>query len=166
MTKKIKSKYTAEILTPIVAASVSMADVLRKLGMKQTGGSYAWIPKVIKALGLDCSHFTGRTTNKGCQHKGGPDKLSAEEILVLDRLNGRRESLPKLRRAMLESGIPEVCVECEQIPFWREKRLVLQVEHKNGNSVDNQPGNVCFICPNCHSQTETFAGKRNRKCTT
>lgn len=163
MPKNIKSKYTREMLEPVVASSTSIAEVLRKLGLAVTGGSYAWIPKVIASYNLNCDHFTGKTTNSGQRHKGGPEKLGPAEILVLDRLDGRRESLPKLRRAMREYGMAEICAECDLLPVWNGKPLVLQVEHRNGNWLDNRPGNVCFICPNCHTQTETFSGRKNRR---
>lgn len=52
------------------------------------------------------------------------------------------------------------CSECS-VSEWNGKPLTLQNEHKNGNGVDHSPSNVCLICPNCHSQTSTFAG-RNR----
>ena len=37
--------------------------------------------------------------------------------------------------------------------------LVLQIDHKNGKKWDHRPGNVRFICPNCHSQTPTVGAK-------
>ena len=37
--------------------------------------------------------------------------------------------------------------------------MVLQVDHINGDHNDNRLENLRFLCPNCHSQAETFAGK-------
>jgi hypothetical protein len=45
------------------------------------------------------------------------------------------------------------------IETWNDKPIVLELEHKDGNSENNRPENLCLICPNCHSQTETFKGK-------
>lgn len=50
------------------------------------------------------------------------------------------------------------CVECG-IENWNGKPLALQLEHKDGNPENNHISNLCLICPNCHSQTDTFAGK-------
>jgi hypothetical protein len=38
--------------------------------------------------------------------------------------------------------------------------LVLQLDHINGEKTDNRLENLRFLCPNCHSQTETYAGNR------
>lgn len=43
---------------------------------------------------------------------------------------------------------------------WRKEHLVLELEHINGDRRDNRKENLQLLCPNCHSQTETF---RNRK---
>jgi 5-methylcytosine-specific restriction endonuclease McrA len=56
------------------------------------------------------------------------------------------------------------CSACGLKDSWQDKKLVLQIEHKNGNRKDNRLKNLTFLCPNCHSQTETFAGRnRNKK---
>jgi hypothetical protein len=34
-----------------------------------------------------------------------------------------------------------------------------ELEHKDGNSENNDPENLEWICPNCHSQTDTYKGK-------
>lgn len=41
--------------------------------------------------------------------------------------------------------------------------LTLQVDHKNGNAANNSPENLQLICPNCHSQTESYAGANRGK---
>jgi hypothetical protein len=46
---------------------------------------------------------------------------------------------------------------------WNEKRLVLQLEHINGDAYDNRLDNLCFLCPNCHSQTDSYNRKKINK---
>ena len=41
--------------------------------------------------------------------------------------------------------------------------MVLQLEHINGVHNDNRIEKLCFLCPNCHSQTSTYAGKKLKK---
>lgn len=50
------------------------------------------------------------------------------------------------------------CSVCE-ISEWNSKPIVLELEHKDGNSQNNDISNVALICPNCHSQTETYKAK-------
>ena len=53
------------------------------------------------------------------------------------------------------------CEGCGLPDEWQGKRLVLEIDHVNGRHNDNRPENLRFLCPNCHSQTETFC-VRNR----
>jgi len=52
----------------------------------------------------------------------------------------------------------EICY----VKDWNKQPLSLHVDHIDGNSDDNTPNNIRLLCPNCHSQTETFSG-RNKK---
>lgn len=56
------------------------------------------------------------------------------------------------------------CAECGQIGVWNNKPLTLQLDHIDGNSDNNLPSNLRLLCPNCHTQTDTFGskGKGNR----
>ncbi len=49
--------------------------------------------------------------------------------------------------------------ECCGISEWNGKEITLEVEHIDGNSENSKPDNVCFLCPNCHSQTDTYKAK-------
>jgi len=54
------------------------------------------------------------------------------------------------------------CNHCG-ISEWNGKPIVLEYEHKDGNNQNNSRDNVECICPNCHSQTETWRGRNNKK---
>lgn len=52
-------------------------------------------------------------------------------------------------------------VEC-CIDFWLNKPISLQLDHINGINNDHRLENLRLLCPNCHSQTDTYCG-RNKK---
>lgn len=68
-----------------------------------------------------------------------------------------------LKRYLVETR-GDVCQECGQTSVWNSMELVLQLDHIDGDSDNNYPSNLRLLCPNCHSQTETFGskGKGNR----
>ena len=150
-----KCKYTADDLRPIVAASLSYAEVLRRLGLKHTGGSQSNIKRFVQIYGISTDHFLGRARNQGDEHRG-PRKATADETLVLRDPLASPEKAYKLRRAMIEIGIPYCCALCGMEALWNGRPLMLTVDHINGSRFDNRKENLRFLCPNCHSQTPTY----------
>lgn len=63
------------------------------------------------------------------------------------------------QRALLLGFIENKCSECGQGPEWVGKLLTLQLDHINGVPNDHRPSNLRMLCPNCHSQTPTYAGR-------
>lgn len=53
--------------------------------------------------------------------------------------------------------------ECCGISDWQGKSITLQVDHIDGDATNNSKLNLRLICPNCHSQTDTFAGANRGK---
>lgn len=68
-----------------------------------------------------------------------------------------------LKRRLIKDGILQYfCQRCG-INNWQGERLSLHLHHKNGINNDHSLENICLLCPNCHSLTETFAGRNTRK---
>jgi hypothetical protein len=64
-----------------------------------------------------------------------------------------------LKRYLTEKyGYKCSIVDCG-ISDWCGKKLVLELEHIDGNHLNNEESNICLICPNCHTQTLTYKGK-------
>lgn len=151
----MNTKYTKEKLEEATKNSFSYMGVLRWLGLKQAGGTQCHIKKKILEYNIDVSHFTGQAYLKG---KHSSNKLLPSQILI-KRNNNRRQNAYKLRRALIESGIEHKCEKCSNIGIWNNEKLVLQVDHKNGDWQDDRLENLRFLCPNCHQQTANFGSK-------
>jgi 5-methylcytosine-specific restriction endonuclease McrA len=54
------------------------------------------------------------------------------------------------------------CQKCRNEGFWLGKPITLQLDHKNGIGNDHRIENMRYLCPNCHSQTDTFTGRNKR----
>ena len=150
-----RRKYTREQIEAAVRQSSSIVGVLRCLGIRYRSGE-AWrlVRSYVKEYALDTSHFKGYGQNKG---KRSFFRKTPDQILTLDPTREYREDTRRLRRAMIEAGVPLKCVCCGQGSEWQGRPLVLAIDHANGDWHDNRRENVRFLCPNCHSQTETFS---------
>ena len=62
-----------------------------------------------------------------------------------------------------KQGLPDRCdnPDCQfhtQPLVWNGKPVLLELDHVNGNSLDNHAKNLRYLCPNCHRQTDTHGG--------
>ena len=68
-----------------------------------------------------------------------------------------------IKKYLLEEKIFEYkCNKCK-INKWNDKDITLDLDHIDGNRNNNLLNNLRLLCPNCHSQTSTFKGKKNKK---
>lgn len=151
-------KASISAITKAIPNCYSFAQLGRVLGYSPNSGSQAWLAKRVRRTGLDISHFTGKSLNsyRPMVKKSAPDRL------ILRDENSLRVAGAILRRAMLSVGRE---YKCEGLhgsikTVWQEKFLVLHVDHHNGQVYDNRIENLRFLCPNCHSQTETYGNKK------
>ena len=81
----------------------------------------------------------------------------------IERGEATHHSVFVLKKYLIEK-FGEKCFDCPTGNTWQDKRLVLQLEHADGNSDNNMPSNLKLLCPNCHSQSEFFGckGQGNR----
>lgn len=150
-------KYSRERLEEAARSAVSVAGVLRALGLRQAGGTHSHVSRRLRELGVDTSHFLGQRANRGAAHVGGCRKRAPDELLV-KRTVGNRTAAFRLRRALIGIGRAYRCERCGGEPLWCGEKLVLQVDHKNRDFLDDRPENLQFLCPNCHSQTAGWCG--------
>ena len=89
-------------------------------------------------------------------------KYTLDEILVE---NSSYRNIDRLKKRLVaENRLEYKCQLCGNTGEWNGKPLSLQLDHIDGKHNNHSIGNLRFLCPNCHSQTETFSGK-NKKTT-
>lgn len=149
----------SEILTAVTESS-SIAEALRKLRLPDTSAKRKRFHTWVTEFGIDVSHFLGQAHQRG---KSGP-RPRKESVDVLVRHEGRRRTKTLLlRRALLESGVPERCDECGTPPEWHGRPMTLEIDHVNGDWSDDRRENLRLLCPNCHATTTTWCrGGRRR----
>ncbi len=162
----MNQKYTKELFEEAVRKSSSISDIRRYIGASSTSGSvHRFIKLKLEQFGIDISHFPkGGGWAKG---KHPVNRRNHGEILVRkDRnsLRGRTPA-PQLRRALKESGVQHICNICGVPDVWNGKKLVLHIDHIDGDRHNDSKENLRFLCPNCHSQTENFGSKPSGKIT-
>jgi 5-methylcytosine-specific restriction endonuclease McrA len=59
------------------------------------------------------------------------------------------------KRALAEH-VGDYCHICKLPPVWQGQLLILHLHHINGNRYNNKKANLQLLCPNCHSQTESY----------
>ncbi len=139
-----KPKYTPEDLKLIVPTVVSIAQLLRKVGLKPAGGNYASMHRILQELKIDTSHFKGQGWNKDSQQKDWSDYT---------RVTHLKKHLMKSRGCK--------CEDCNN-EHWKDNPIPLEVHHKDGDRTNNSETNLQLLCPNCHATTHNWRGRKNK----
>ena len=150
--------WPAEPFAAAVAASYSIAGVLARLGCTVSGSNYRWVHRLVAKYALDTSHFLGAAWLRGKHHSFKP-RRSLEEILVE---NSAYHNLTWLKLRLVGEGLMTyTCRRCG-ISEWLGQPLVLALDHINGVGDDHRLENIRLLCPNCHSQADTYCGRNAR----
>ena len=153
-----KRSWTDEQLVEAVKTSVSVRQVIGKLGLIPAGGNYAQVNARIYALELDKTHFTGSAWNRGKKYHTATRPL-IEDVLV----QGSVAQSYKLKKRLYEEELKKPqCELCGWAKVSVDGRIPLELDHINGDHSDNRIENLRILCPNCHSLQPTHRG-RNKK---
>lgn len=149
-------KFSKEEMTTFIKESKSIADVCRKCGWLPKGANYKVVKKYINEYNLDVSHFNGYASNINNIHNKQNEK-SLDEILKIDSYYNTNI----LKYRLIKESVKQYKCEKCGISEWNCEQISLQLHHINGNSTDNRIENLQLLCPNCHSQTDSYCGNKN-----
>lgn len=137
----------------LIADKYSYSDVLRALNLGTRGGSSVDIlKKRIDELGCSTEHFSKHKSEKVLQLR-----KDLSEVLVE---NSSYLNTSCLKKRILQAGLLEYkCALCGNEGRWQGSPLTLHLDHINGVHNDHRLCNLRFLCPNCHSQTDTYVGR-------
>jgi 5-methylcytosine-specific restriction endonuclease McrA len=165
-----KKKRTSEIwatphdvLQTIINESNSVVTILKKLGFDPYTGNHRTLTQRLKEEIFDMEEFN---INKKEEHRKRTSKAHFSNRIENDEVfqeNSKYRNNNDIKKRLLVIGFEYRCTECGITDNYNNKEIKLQLDHINGINDDNRLENLRFLCPNCHSQTKTFSGKRHRK---
>jgi ribosomal protein L40E len=162
--KNVISNLTREELQHLFDINSSISSILRSLNRDiSTGGGYRTLMGRVEKENIDLVLFKKNREDSRQKNRESICKRAKRpnEEVFCENSNYSRTGLKK--RLLKDFGWPNICGECGISDFYNGKPISLQLDHTNGINNDNRFGNLRFLCPNCHSQTENYSGKSNRK---
>jgi Zn finger protein HypA/HybF involved in hydrogenase expression/ribosomal protein S14 len=149
--------WTDKQLIEAVKSSRKLIEVAQKLGLTNLGSNYKTIKKYIKLYGLDTTHFL-TLSEMLSEARGQIVELTNEELFCVNLVDRKHVKNRILRDSLIEYK----CQRCH-ITHWEGEELSLHLDHINGINNDNRLENLRFLCPNCHSLTDTYCAKNKNK---
>ena len=157
--KHVKSSVIStidkQLLQIYYDTSFTKKEVLAKLGYSH-GRYYQILLNKTTQLNIDLSKFENNTI----KHKKEQVGYKLEDVLVKNS-SYNKYSLKK--RLLKKDLLKHKCYICGIGPEWNGIYLSLQLDHINGVNNDDRLCNLRILCPNCHSQTDTYARKNVKK---
>ena len=150
-------------LQKLFNTSNTLQQILSTLGFQaKSGATQKMLKDRAKISSIDLSIFQSNRKShiSNISSQLSKRKKSNQQVFVTNCKLNRNSDIKK--RIIKDSLIPYCCEKCSNNGNWNNTKLSLQLDHKNGDPSDNRLQNLRFLCPNCHSQTQTFSGKSHR----
>ncbi len=121
-------------------------------------------------------HDAGHTATE-CRQRFGFSRASWTQAVKRGDLTPRPRAIPltsllvagpkrnryHLKLRLLGEGLKRQVCEICGLTDWYGQAIPLELHHRNGNGRDNRLENLVLLCPNCHSQTDTWGGRNKRR---
>jgi Zn finger protein HypA/HybF involved in hydrogenase expression len=148
--------WSEERLRAAILISECKSDVLRNLGISTKSGNFQTLERYLKKYNINPENlvYDYKRGNKWSETKTDNEIFCENSSVSKNTLKNRI-----LKNDLLEYK----CQECGIKNEWNGKKIQLQLDHKNGKNDDNRIENLRYLCPNCHSQTETYCMGNKKK---
>ncbi len=111
----------------------------------------------------ECRAKFGFSSATWCQAVKRGDAVARPTEMPIEKLLAGSRSRRHLKGRLVKAGLLAMrCRECG-IERWRGQPLTLELHHINGNGRDNRLENLALLCPNCHSQTDSWGGRNSER---
>lgn len=144
----------------LLDTSHSFCDVLIKLGYEPHNGNHRTLKERISKDGLSLELLSKNRLTKNIEAIHSRKKKPDEEVFCINSNASRSALKTRIKRNNL---LEYKCSLCGNCGIHNGAALSLQIDHINGISNDSRLENLRLLCPNCHSQTPTFSGKRLKR---
>lgn len=91
--------------------------------------------------------YNGQQAKKGQQK--GPNKYKPASYFLVK--HGPSITSHRLKLKLIKDGIKQDACESCGNSYWLNKKLPLELHHKDGDHFNNELDNLEILCPNCHS---------------
>lgn len=144
-----RRSYSQQQFVEAWNSSTYYTEVTEKLNLNKSGGLLRIIKETAKELGLPFEAYNAQVTRM-------TRKFTLEEILIP---NSPYKSTTTLKERLFREGIKEERCERCGLNEWLGEKLLMTLDHIDGDNRNNSLENLKILCPNCHSQTPTWCGK-------
>jgi Zn finger protein HypA/HybF involved in hydrogenase expression len=162
----IINKISSEELQQIVNESKTYGQILKRFGLENKGGNHYTLKRRMKLDNIQMDHIgnfnSGAGWNKGLSGIISK-RISKEEALKTIFIKNYHGGKTVRHYVRVYNLIENKCKECGLTNVWNNKPLVLELDHIDGDGHNNELSNLRWLCGNCHSQTKTFRGRKNKK---
>lgn len=151
-------KIEKDKLQNLFDTSFSIKEILQKVDIRPHSHNYDYINKIVEDLNISTDKFKINQKIKKSEFlENVRSKRKIEDIFCENSECGQRT----VKNYILKNKvIPYKCSKCDNEGVWLNEPISLQLDHINGMHDDNRIENLRFLCPNCHTQTDTFGTKR------